>query len=240
MGTKRIELPSEAVRLHVIFVTGPRRSGTTITGRILAHETGRVYIDELGFATSNLERLKQLVAQRQPCVVQAPAMAPRLLELPADWLIVMLWRPLEEIRRSCKRIGLPVIQDDLSRQYRKRFFQYYKRGDTLTAEVIYRVWRAEQRPRLPYSLDLHYKALSSHSWFVPARLRRDFQIKQIRSAVEVSKDDVRACPPCLCDKPGYCERHKRKKTPHLFRLCQTRPEYRALWDKQCPDSTSSS
>lgn len=38
--------------------------------------------------------------------------------------------------------------------------------------------------------------------------------------------------PCTCPLAGYCERHQREKGQHLFHLCQTRDDYRALWDAQ--------
>ncbi len=35
---------------------------------------------------------------------------------------------------------------------------------------------------------------------------------------------------CQCPTPGYCWRHKMRKSLHLHHLCQTRADYRALWD----------
>jgi hypothetical protein len=35
---------------------------------------------------------------------------------------------------------------------------------------------------------------------------------------------------CICPIAGYCERHKVLKTQHWHKLCQTREEYRALWE----------
>lgn len=37
--------------------------------------------------------------------------------------------------------------------------------------------------------------------------------------------------PCLCTGPGFCSRHRMQKGPNNFRLCQTREEYRELWDR---------
>lgn len=36
--------------------------------------------------------------------------------------------------------------------------------------------------------------------------------------------------PCQCDSPGWCDRHGDRKTEHLWKLCQTREDYRKLWD----------
>lgn len=38
-------------------------------------------------------------------------------------------------------------------------------------------------------------------------------------------------PPCECPLAGYCERHKKTKGPSMHRLCQTRDDYRAKWDR---------
>jgi len=36
---------------------------------------------------------------------------------------------------------------------------------------------------------------------------------------------------CTCTNAGWCERHKINKPPHLHHLCQTRDDYRAMWDR---------
>lgn len=38
--------------------------------------------------------------------------------------------------------------------------------------------------------------------------------------------------PCECAGPGWCERHLRTKVAAQWRLCQTRQDYRDLWDAQ--------
>jgi len=43
--------------------------------------------------------------------------------------------------------------------------------------------------------------------------------------------DERNSKPCECELAGYCSRHSVKKHAHWHRLCQTRPEYRAAWDR---------
>ena len=45
-------------------------------------------------------------------------------------------------------------------------------------------------------------------------------------------NEKQSCDPCQCTKPGWCERHRMRKTPHLLGLCQTREDYRRLWDAQ--------
>ena len=38
--------------------------------------------------------------------------------------------------------------------------------------------------------------------------------------------------PCQCPEPGFCKRHGFTKTAHLHHLCQTRDDYRTLWDRR--------
>lgn len=39
-------------------------------------------------------------------------------------------------------------------------------------------------------------------------------------------------PPCRCADPGYCPRYGREMAGRLLALCQTRSDYRRLWDGQ--------
>jgi len=36
---------------------------------------------------------------------------------------------------------------------------------------------------------------------------------------------------CTCPLASYCERHTINKSPHWHKLCQTRLDYRAAWDR---------
>jgi hypothetical protein len=35
---------------------------------------------------------------------------------------------------------------------------------------------------------------------------------------------------CECPEPGWCQRHGVQKSPHWHHLCQTHPEYFAIWE----------
>lgn len=43
---------------------------------------------------------------------------------------------------------------------------------------------------------------------------------------------------CSCEGPGYCPRHKMTKGHNNFKLCQTRPEYRELWDNNVKNAVT--
>jgi len=36
---------------------------------------------------------------------------------------------------------------------------------------------------------------------------------------------------CICTTPGFCERHKCRKSEHWLHLCQTRPDYFQAWEE---------
>jgi hypothetical protein len=38
--------------------------------------------------------------------------------------------------------------------------------------------------------------------------------------------------PCQCPNAGWCQRHRMDKPLHLHKLCQSREDYRALWDRK--------
>lgn len=46
--------------------------------------------------------------------------------------------------------------------------------------------------------------------------------------------------PCECPVAGWCERHQQRKTPHIHHLCQTRKDYRRLWDRQAGEEKKES
>lgn len=35
---------------------------------------------------------------------------------------------------------------------------------------------------------------------------------------------------CVCENPGWCERHGISKSKHMHHLCQTNPKYFTLWE----------
>jgi len=50
-------------------------------------------------------------------------------------------------------------------------------------------------------------------------------------------NDVQSDMPCQCPIEGWCNRHQRKKTGRIYELCQTRSDYRRMWDMQAIKQT---
>ena len=82
---------------HPIIVTGPQRSGTTIAARIIAEQTGGVYVDELDYCLPLPDK----------AVVQAPFLLHQALE--ASYMIpnvrfAFMYRAPGDIVASMERV----------------------------------------------------------------------------------------------------------------------------------------
>ena len=58
-----------------IVVTGPQRSGTTITAKMIAHDTGHRYVDEAEFAVYDVEKWRKIVTEEDHVIVTMPSYA---------------------------------------------------------------------------------------------------------------------------------------------------------------------
>jgi hypothetical protein len=96
-----------------ILVTGPQRSGTTITARIIAHDTGHVYIDEEDISIRETVLLEEYLNSESNFVIHCPALSHKIHEF-NNVLVVWCKRPLNEILASQKRIGWGEIKERTS------------------------------------------------------------------------------------------------------------------------------
>jgi hypothetical protein len=85
-----------------ITVTGPQRSGTTISAKILAEELGYEFISEGCVAVDDLERFYAIFRTRDRFVLQAPGLCAYAHRLPGCFVLVR--RSLDDIVRSQDRI----------------------------------------------------------------------------------------------------------------------------------------
>lgn len=95
-----------------IIVTGPHRSGTTITGRMIAHDLDRRYITESqiqAHRNSLLDRRYMrdwIMAQDEPFVLHGATCFNWIDSMQGDNVAtVFVWRPDREIRDSQGRAG---------------------------------------------------------------------------------------------------------------------------------------
>jgi hypothetical protein len=92
---------------RLILVTGPLRSGTTICGRMVAHDTGHTYIDENEWGAVDLDRF-HIAAERHNVVIQCPGLMYELChESPVTSLnscfTIVMWRSPMLCRKSIER-----------------------------------------------------------------------------------------------------------------------------------------
>lgn len=96
-----------------VIVTGPHRSGTTITGRIIAHELNRRYVTETQVQTIRGRHIDcryvedWIDAQKEPFVLHGATCFGWLPDLQRyDLATVFVRRPSREIIESQKRAGV--------------------------------------------------------------------------------------------------------------------------------------
>lgn len=156
--------------LTKVLVTGPHRSGTTITGKILACELGYRYVDELDIGFDQFSKVCDLYANHDRFVLQAPTLSFCCSFFPGA--IVFMMRPIDEILRSQKRIGFTGPRD----------LKKYFRDDGDIARIKYDAWDRFQkdlmRPGEQYPFEVDYHSIKDHSLYVPDELRTSFTVKQ--------------------------------------------------------------
>ncbi len=159
------------VRKHPnIIVIGQHRAGTTITAKILAHETGH------GLVTEELCRFSPRgvdawIATPSPVVIQAPFMGPRIQAYP-HCTVVFVYRDPREVEDSKAR-NSDVIWMNFEMGIRGAY--HTDDYDHTLMEISYRNW-LEQRERLAHHLTIHYDDLESHPLFV--KNRRGWKLRQ--------------------------------------------------------------
>lgn len=143
---------------HPIFVVGPQRSGTRIASHIIAHESGRKFVDELEY---NLHIPMN-------SVVQAPFLLKAVVELSFIFptaQFAFMYRNKEDIIKSMERIEWCKDYTDHPSFYSTYVDHTYNFIDLLKKELPDNRW-----------FDIHYESLKVHPLFVEDR--SNFTVKQ--------------------------------------------------------------
>lgn len=156
-----------------IVVTGMQRSGTTLAARIIAHDTGHIYVDEDDYGTKDVGMWVSLVTEQSwGHVIHSPAMS-RYLERVSgyeDVFVVWVTRPCEEVARSAERIGWNPAEEGA---------KYGLSGSITTGQVCEekrRYWRCCQRTLFGRNYtEVAYEAFKAHPLWVEAEARRHAQ-----------------------------------------------------------------
>lgn len=158
-----------------ILVTGPQRSGTRVCAHMIAHDTGYRYVDEDEFQVSQWWVLQEMLVMPGPMVAQCPGLCYCVHALArhggADrTLVVMMYRSIEDILASQRRVGWISNQIELAK---------YGGLTGIAAEIKYAVWE-RQREEIQYWMEIEYEHLRGHPLWVPKKNRGGFDPKQWR------------------------------------------------------------
>lgn len=164
-----------------ILVTGPQRSGTTIAARMIAHDTGYLFVPEERFGTDKRRAFEGML-KSDHFSVQCPTMCRWIHEYADDeTLVVMMIRDTDNIRASEERISWGVGAYPELMRYGMSIRQarsFRLRGREI-APIKYAYWRDRQRSSIPHWLELEYESLSEHPLWVPKEERACFRARQI-------------------------------------------------------------
>lgn len=154
-----------------IFVTGPQRSGTTITSAMIAKDTGHGLVLEEVYYSFDTRRLADICNTQENIVIQSPAI---LLHLPNlvrdDSLVVFMVRDINDILASQERIGW---------QWEKWELENLGLDENQGPSALRkREWWDEWKNAFPNILEVEYESLSAHSMWVEKERRREFGARQ--------------------------------------------------------------
>lgn len=160
---------SELRRFPRVWVVGPQRSGTRIAAKMIAHDTGLEFVDETDFAVDSLSHLHAHVLPRPMVVIQGPGITRWIHHLAEKRdAVVFMFRPLEQIHASEKRIGWGHDR-----------IEALKYGvSSGSAEEKIRFWNSYQRHQIQNGITFPYGQLSHHPLWVPKEKRGGFAWNQ--------------------------------------------------------------
>ena len=176
---------------NVIVVSGPGRSGTRITAKAIAFDTGHKYVDEKEFGNSKTGLFHNIIESRNNIVVQCPAMAYRIHKV-ENVFVVFLRRCVEDIALSQERIGGYYTRKYWNRRYNEEFkpkklFDIWDiEGGILRRSIsrvawpmtVYKCWDTFQKPAMDNYKEVEYESLKKHPLWIDKKYRLNFKPEQ--------------------------------------------------------------
>ena len=145
-----------------IVISGPQRAGTRIAAKIVASDTGKMYVDEKDINFHDI-RLLEWYLLKGNVVIQCPALCHLLHTISIDsTLIIVVRRPIDEITTS----------EDLKWDEESRLKELYKYGHSngIISLVKYNYWDNFQKPILgERAREINYHNLDRHHLFIKDR-----------------------------------------------------------------------
>lgn len=139
-----------------IIVTGPHGSGTTILARMIAHDTGKTFLDEASIRHIYVRKIGEVL--KPDTVLQAPYALPWApIYTDEKTLFVLSRRDIDEIYRSVSnsvnRAGKPISTPGFS------------------PEQAYCLWN-KIKPLLHNTVEIEYDSLNQHRLWITEEERR--------------------------------------------------------------------
>jgi hypothetical protein len=147
-----------------VIVTGPQRSGTRITAKMIAFDTGHTLIDEFDIEMDSLYEFWWRYDTRLNFVAQCPSLCryAHIFGENDDTAIVLVRRNIADIIASQERVKWINEKLELAR---------YDRTDGIIAEVKYQFWDEHQKPRIKHAFEVEYEQLAAHALWLPQEQR---------------------------------------------------------------------
>ena len=179
-------------KFRTIFVTGPQRSGTTIAGRMIAHDLDREYIDERDYGVHELANLFRLVDET--AVIQGPALSAYCHLLPKHVAVVFMHRDIQDIVTSQDRTVLSSGDQWTHAEEPIELRKYFRDAGPIAA-TKYDVWERFQKPHMDKQgkayFEVEYATLADHPLWVPKDGRQGWHAKQTSNDQPVRKKKKR-------------------------------------------------
>jgi hypothetical protein len=153
-----------------ILVTGPQRSGTRITAKMIAHDLRYAFIDETRINVGSESSLIRIIDTLSHLVIQCPALCHRMVDLSRDNIaIVIVNRPIDQILRSQDRIEWEFNKEELSK---------YGLTEGVASIAKYDYWDNFQKRRIHHPFEVEYEGLRGHPLWIDPELRGNFRWDQ--------------------------------------------------------------
>lgn len=174
------ELKPKLKNFKKILVSGPQRSGTRISAKIISNDLNFKYLDEATVNIRDEEKFKYILENETQFVLQCPGLSHCLHEVNLfDAAVIFIMRKVEDIIESQERIGWVERESNEIEyfNYEKQFNFDIKRKPI--SKLKYEIWNQFQKPKIDHSFNLSYSSLSNHDLFIPKEKRENFGSWQI-------------------------------------------------------------
>ena len=160
-----------------IIVSGPQRSGTNICARMIAQDTGHIFITAQSLGVNDIDTLHKRLPGSHTVVVHGPGFSRYAHTLfPLVDCVVFMRRDLDEIFLSQERIdwhgGAEEINKYLDCPIRVTLQSIFgmrltDEPDRVVAAVKYVYWELYQRQRTNVYFEVDYNRLAEHPLWLP-------------------------------------------------------------------------